>query len=48
VFVGFRIKEQVIAVPEEVLAQMLQVDNEGQSEEGLTLVACRNLLSLMS
>ncbi|RLM68970.1 hypothetical protein C2845_PM17G05390 [Panicum miliaceum] len=43
-----RIKEQVIAVPEEVLAQMFQVDNEGQSEEGLTLVACRNLLSLMN
>ena len=37
----------MIAVPEEVLAQMFQVDNEDQPEEGLTLVACRNLLSLM-
>ncbi|OEL19611.1 Phytochrome a, partial [Dichanthelium oligosanthes] len=33
-----RIKEQVIAVPEEILAQMFQEDNEDQPEEGLTLV----------
>nr|CAB3489582.1 unnamed protein product [Digitaria exilis] len=44
-----RIKEQMIVVPEEVLAQMFQANNEDQQEEGLTLVlACKNLLSLMN
>nr|CAB3491331.1 unnamed protein product [Digitaria exilis] len=44
-----RIKEQMIVVPEEVLAQMFQADNEDQQEEGLTLLlACKNLLSLMN
>lgn len=39
----------MIVVPEEVLAQMFQADNEDQQEEGLTLLlACKNLLSLMN
>ena len=43
---GFRIKHTMIALPEEMFSQMLEGDNEEQSEEDLTLVICRNITAL--
>ena len=41
---GFRIKHTMIALPEEMFSQMLEGDNEEQSED-LTLVICRNIMA---
>jgi len=43
---GFRIKHTMIALPEKMFSQMLEGDNEEQSEEDLTLVICRNIMAL--
>jgi len=43
---GFRIKHTMIALPEEMFSQMLEGDNEKQSEEDLTLVIYRNIMAL--
>ncbi|CAD6257558.1 unnamed protein product [Miscanthus lutarioriparius] len=41
-----RIKHTMIALPEEMFSQMLEGENEEQSEEDLTLVICRNIMTL--
>jgi len=43
---GFEIKHTMIALPEEMFSQMLEGDNEEQSEEDLTLVICRNIMTV--
>ncbi|RCV37696.1 hypothetical protein SETIT_8G083500v2 [Setaria italica] len=47
-FAWVKIKQRLIVVPEEILAHMFQEDHEDQPEEGLTLVVCRNLLSMIN
>jgi hypothetical protein len=38
----------MIALPEEMFSQMLEGENKEQSEEDLTLVICRNIMTLMN
>jgi len=45
---GFRIKHTMIALPEEMFSQMLEGDNEEQSEEDFPLVICRKIMALFS